>query len=297
MVFMLLFIWMLSIAAMGSGQNRYYTSLARASYYTEGGEPPGQWAGNAGRELRLSGQVKPKQLQALFDGFDPHNGRRLVQNAGQMTGRYGRKPGWDFTFHIPKSASLLWAMGDRETQKAIQEAAWEAVKSTIELLEQEAGRSAKGKGGREHIPAKLLVAVFPHASSRAMDCDYHLHCLILNVGVCEDGQTRSLLSRPLYQWSPVACRHFRVAFEAELRERLGVDIERQVTEKGVKKPLWEIRGLPEGLAALFSKRRGEMEEYLREKKLESPKAATVAASPRVPARSRSHLASNSFRGG
>jgi len=274
MIAMVLFIWMLSIAAMGSGQNRYYTSLARASYYTEGGEPPGQWAGNA---LRLSGRVKPAQLQALFNGFDPHNGRPLVQNAGQMTGRYGRKPGWDFTFHVPKSLSLLWAMSDRETQKAIQEAAMSAIKSTMELLEQEAGRSAKGKGGCEHVPAKLLASVFPHHVARSQDPDLHYHVLILNVGVCEDGQTRSLLSRPLYQWSPVACRYFRVALEAELRERLGIDVQRSVNEKDVKKPLWEIRGVPEGLAALFSKRREEIEKRLGEKKLESPAAATVAA--------------------
>ncbi len=268
---------MLTIAAMGSGQNRYYTSLATTAYYTEGGEPPGQWAGGAAKPLGLSGQVKPEQLQALFDGFDPHTGRPLVQNAGQMQGRYGRKPGWDFTFHVPKSVSLLWAMSDRDTQKAIQEGARSAIKSTIELLEQEAGRSAKGKGGCEHVPAQLLVAVFPHASSRAMDCDYHLHCLIQNVGVCEDGRTRSLLSRPLYQWSSVACRHFRVALEADLRERLGLDVERPVNEKGVKGPLWEIRGAPEGLAGLFSKRRQEIEKHLGEKKLDSPAAATVAA--------------------
>jgi len=268
---------MLCIAAMGSGQNRYYTTLTQASYYTEGGEPPGQWLGSGSRALGLSGKVKPEQLQALFKGFDPRDRRPLVQNAGKMTGKHGRKPGWDFTFHVPKTVSVLWALGDRRTQVAIQEGALAAIQQTIQLLEEEAGVSAMGKKGWRHVPAKLTVGVFPHGTSRALDCDYHLHCLILNIGLCEDGQTRSLLSRPLYQWSPVASRYFRVALEAELRQRLGIDAHRPVDEAGLKKPLWEIRGVPKDNTKLFSKRSDAMEKLVGKEGLESAAAATVAA--------------------
>ncbi|MEO1718295.1 MAG: relaxase domain-containing protein, partial [Planctomycetota bacterium] len=44
---------------MSSGQQSYYTQLAREDYYLEGGEPPGQWRGQGAEALSLFGEVSP----------------------------------------------------------------------------------------------------------------------------------------------------------------------------------------------------------------------------------------------
>ena len=79
---------MLSVASLKTGQHRYYVELVSLNYYTEGGEPPGLWAGSAAREFGLEpgSKVDARHLERLCAGFDPHTGEALVQNAGKKPG-------------------------------------------------------------------------------------------------------------------------------------------------------------------------------------------------------------------
>ena len=67
---------MLSIGSMGSGQEGYYTNLAREDYYLAGGEPEGRWWGGGAEKLGLSGPVNAEELGALFRGYAP-DGRKV----------------------------------------------------------------------------------------------------------------------------------------------------------------------------------------------------------------------------
>jgi hypothetical protein len=69
----------LSIAAMTSGAERYYASLAREDYYTEGGEPPGVYAGSGATALGLEGKASKNALRNLFAGRSANGKDELVQ--------------------------------------------------------------------------------------------------------------------------------------------------------------------------------------------------------------------------
>jgi conjugative relaxase-like TrwC/TraI family protein len=133
---------MLSIAAMSSGQEQYYVALTQEGYYLHGGEPAGQWFGRGAAHLGLDGDVKAEELCALFRGF-ASDGTPLVQNAGKEN----RQPGWDLTFSVPKTVSVLWSQADDQTRTTIQQCVDRAVEKTILDLENEAAACRVGRGG------------------------------------------------------------------------------------------------------------------------------------------------------
>ena len=80
----------------------YYTT---ADYYTEGQEIVGSWGGLGASRLGLSGTVDKFSFERLCDNLDPKTGEPLTVRT-----RTERTVGYDFTFSVPKSVSLLtWA--------------------------------------------------------------------------------------------------------------------------------------------------------------------------------------------
>jgi len=234
---------------MAAGQCNYYLDLGRSDYYLEGGEPPGQWLGQAARELGLEGQVSPEALRNLFEGYAPDGGRELVQ-----LGR-GHQPGWDLCFSAPKSVSVVWAVGEREAREAIQEAHDRAVEAAVGYLEDAASFTRRGRGGAELERAGLCVATFQHGTSRAQDPQLHTHALVLNVALREDGRFGTLRSRDLYQHKMAAGALYRSELAARLRE-LGFELERD-------RSAFRIQDVPKALEELFSKRRAAIEAELK----------------------------------
>lgn len=255
---------MLSIGAMAAGQATYYLELAREDYYLEGGEPPGRWFGRGAEALRLAGAVEKKELHRLFDGFSPR-GKPLIQNAGDLR----HQPGWDLTFSAPKSVSVLWSQADQATRKEIQQAHDAAVKAALSYLEETAAFSRIGKGGHGRVPAGLVVALFDHGTSRALDPQFHTHALLVNVTVRADGTTGTLLSKPIYQHKMATGAIYRAEFAVELERRLGLEIERDKTS-------FKLSRVPQGIVDFFSKRRAAIEERLSSSGVETAAAAAFA---------------------
>src|SRR6266446_10449889 len=85
---------------------RYY---ATADYYSQGQELVGSWGGKGASRLGLSGTVDQFSFERLCDNLDPRTGDPLTVRT-----RTERTVGYDFTFSVPKSVSLLYAMsGDQ----------------------------------------------------------------------------------------------------------------------------------------------------------------------------------------
>ncbi len=304
----------------------YLLSLARADYYTAGGEPPGQWFGSGAQALGLTGTVKPKVLRQLFRGLSPDGQRKLVRNAvgtrlpernppgsnpaqgkdpgkgaavvdapvqevgkgvgkrvvdgkaptrtgdkvpakdmstGEADGQPGgkkapdllvireRQGGWDLTFSAPKSVSALFAIAPPSERETILQSQEAAVKKTLADLEKEIGFSRRGPGGILQVPAKLAFALYLHVTSRAQDPQIHSHCVLLNVGVREDGTTGTIVSQKVFRWKMLAGALYRVNLARELRSRLGLSLR-------TEKTWFQIEGVPAALMEAFSKRRKEV---------------------------------------
>jgi conjugative relaxase-like TrwC/TraI family protein len=257
---------MLSIKALKLGDERYYLALALEDYYLQGGEPPGIWLGTGAKILGLTGNVTNEQLSNLFRGYSPDRQMTaLVQNAGHPD----RQPGWDLTLNVPKTVSVLWSAASERIRAEIEAAETIALERTISYIEEHLARSRIGKGGTNDVPARLVVAAFPHTTSRALDPHLHYHPLIMNVGVGPDARTRTVLSFPFYQNKMLLGALFRAELAHELVERLGLALSRERT-------WFEVDGVPPALAREQSTRRREIEEELGRLGVETAAAATYA---------------------
>src|SRR5580704_15321741 len=114
---------MLRITQQDSAKDakRYYAS---ADYYSEGQEIVGSWGGEAARLLGLQGVVDKDSFERLCDNLDPKTGRQLTART-----RTERTVGYDFTFSVSKSVSLLYAMsGDQDIMAAFRGAVDETMR-------------------------------------------------------------------------------------------------------------------------------------------------------------------------
>src|SRR6202051_3911857 len=120
-----------------NGAKRYYSS---ADYLSEGQEIVGSWGGEGARRLGLEGVVDKLSFDRLCDNLDPRDGKQLTVRT-----RSDRTVGYDFTFSVPKSVSLLYALtGDQQILDAFRN----SVAETMREIESEMSTRVR-KGGRD----------------------------------------------------------------------------------------------------------------------------------------------------
>lgn len=251
--------------AIKAGQGEYYLSLAGVDdYYTAGLEPPGYWLGLGCMELGLQGNVEKDQFRHLLQGLSPDGARKLVRNVDAE-----RRAGWDLTWSVPKSVSVAWSQAEPVTRQQIEHCLHRAVASGVTYLETVGGVSRRGEDGHIHESARLLLAAFPHSTSRDQDPQLHVHTLLLNIGVRRDGSTGTLEPRGLYRHQMAAGALFRTELAALLESELGLRSRREGRS-------FELIGVDTGLMAHFSKRRAAIEAELARTGLSGAKAAEAA---------------------
>src|SRR3984885_7796225 len=137
------------------GAKRYY---ATADYYSEGQELVGSWGGKGAARLGLDGTVDKMSFDRLCDNLDPQTGLPLTVRT-----RSERTVGYDFTFSVPKSVSLLYAMsGDQ----GIMEAFRTAVDETMREMEAEMKTRVRKEGqDRNRDTGNIVWAEFIHKTS------------------------------------------------------------------------------------------------------------------------------------
>src|SRR6516162_1933847 len=128
----------------------YYTT---DDYYSEGQEIVGLWGGKAASMLGLVGTVDKFSFERLCDNLDPATGNPLTVRT-----RSERTVGYDFTFSVPKSVSLLYAMsGDQ----GIMDAFRGAVDETMREIEAEMKtRVRKGGQDSDRMTGNMVWAEF-----------------------------------------------------------------------------------------------------------------------------------------
>lgn len=167
--------------------------------------------------------------------------------------------GYDFTFSLPKSASVLWAVADAATQARIAEAHHAAVADVVAFMERELAATRSGAGSRDSAVAQaevtgMIATAFDHFDSRAGDPQLHTHVVVSNkVRTLFDGKWRSLDSRPLHAATVAVSELHTAVFADHLTRALGVGWERR--DRGTdRNPVWAVATVPEELVTEFSSR-------------------------------------------
>lgn len=185
----------------------------------------------------------------------------------EESGRGMRKAvaGFDFTFSIPKSASVLWAVSDAGTQSLIADAHHAAVAEMVAFIEREVAATRVGAAGRNGAVAQadvsgVIATAFDHYDSRAGDPHLHTHVVISNkVQTVHDGKWRSLDGRPLHAATVALSELHEAVFADHLTRAFGVEWEARDMGRD-RNPAWAITKVPERLVAEFSSRSRQIDE-------------------------------------
>lgn len=284
---------MLSVAKLSPGQEGYYERSVAAGlddYYAGHGEAPGVWEGSAARSLGLVGEVREGELGLLISGRCPADGTRLREHARPRTIRVDEvdpesgevgpverelRPvaGFDLVFGAPKSVSLLHALGDEKTRRAVVEAHDDAWQAALRYLEDEACVVRRGRGGavRERAPG-FVAAAYRHRTSRAQEPHLHTHLIVANMGQGEDGAWRALDGGLILRRHRLAAGYlYQAHLRADLTASLGVEW------GGATRGMAEIAGVPGTVLREFSTRRRQIEERLETSEGRGWRSAQVAA--------------------
>jgi conjugative relaxase-like TrwC/TraI family protein len=270
---------MLSVAKLTPGQESYYERSVAAGlddYYAGRGESPGVWVGRGARELELEGLVHEGELGRLIRGHHPHTDAELrrhrrarlitIERINPLTDervvetkKLAPVAGFDLVFSVPKSVSLLHALGDEEARRAVNEAHTSAWQAALAYLEDEAcviRREAQGRR-REHAVG-FAAAAYQHRTSRAQDPHLHTHVIVANMAKSpSDGKSRALDGEPILKSYRLAAGYlYQAHLRAELSRSLGVEWEHP------RKGMAELRHVPREVIREFSTRRAQVVEQL-----------------------------------
>ncbi|MCZ2341355.1 MAG: relaxase domain-containing protein [Bacteroidales bacterium] len=240
-----------------AGAKRYY---ATADYYIDGQELVGQWGGKGAERLGLSGTVGKQAFEQLCDNLDPRTGQPLTVRT-----RTERTVGYDFTFSVPKSVSLFYALhGDRQILDAFRS----SVDETMREMEAEMKTRVRMAGRDENrTTGNMVWAEFIHTTSRPVDGvpdpQLHAHVFVFNSTFDqEENRWKAGQFRELKRDAP----YFQAAFRVRLANRLQ-DIGYGVVRK---RDDFEIAGIPKGILARFSRRTELIEQIAQEKGITNP---------------------------
>ncbi|WP_346234295.1 MobF family relaxase [Parafrigoribacterium mesophilum] len=207
-----------------------------------------------------------ERIRDRVAGFDA--GLSVDERAAAVTaieaGEAGNTPrravaGYDYTFSVPKSVSVLWGLANADTQSLIATAHHQAVADVVGLMEREVAATrtgvSAGDGAVAQVEVTGLIAMgYDHYDSRAGDPQLHTHVVISNkVRTVYDEGWRSLDGRPMHAAVHALSAHYNAVLADHLTRVLGVGWERR--DRGRDRTLaWEIARVPEELIEEFSSR-------------------------------------------
>ncbi|MEZ6034558.1 MAG: MobF family relaxase [Planctomycetaceae bacterium] len=219
-----------------------------------------QWGGKGAALLDLQGTVGKREFEQLCDNRDPRTGQPLTVRT-----RSERTVGYDFTFSVPESVSLLYALHDDQQVLA---AFRSAVDETMREMELEMKTRVRKSGNdKNRTTGNMVWAEFIHSTSRPVegvpDPQLHAHCFVFNSTFDQpEDRWKAGQFRELKRDAPYFQAAFRVRLANNLQD-LGYDIVR-------KRDDFEIAGISTGILSRFSRRTELIEQTAREKGISDP---------------------------
>ncbi len=193
-----------------------------------------EWHGKLAEEFGLAGARKRGTLCAARGRPAPlippsslyviASSRSTEARMGRQSRRVEHRAGWDATFSAPKSVSLTALVGGDDR---VRDAHREAVNVALSELERYTQARIGGNHAAETTGA-FIAAKFEHDTARPVDGyaapQLHTHAVIFNVAVRDNGQTRALQERGLFESQQFATAVYQSELTYRLRN-LGYEIE------------------------------------------------------------------------
>ena len=252
---------------------------AEQNYWKQDDRALGEWHGKLAEEFGLAGGVDEEHFARLADGQHPITGEQLVRHRivqeyegtdGKTVAPVEHRAGWDATFSAPKSVSLTALVGGDDR---VRDAHRQAVNIALNELERYTQARIGGNSPAE-TTGQFIAAKFEHDTARPVDGyaapQLHTHTVIFNVTERENGQTRALQERGLFESQQFATAVYQSELTFRLR-KFGYEIE--AGRSGAP----EIRGFSQEYLDASSPRSQQIREHLEKSGYQGPEAAQIAA--------------------
>jgi conjugative relaxase-like TrwC/TraI family protein len=167
--------------------------------------------------------------------------------------------GFDLTFTVPKSASIVWALGEDNIRQVVLDAHRAAMTDALAWFEDVALFTRTGVDGCAQVRTRGIVAVsFDHWDTRTGDPNLHTHVVLANKVQGADGGWRSVDSRALHHAVVSVSEVYDNLFADELTRRLPMVWGWR--DRGPKRtPGFELDGVSEELLTQFSTRAAQVD--------------------------------------
>jgi len=180
--------------------------------------------------------------------------------------------GYDVSFTLPKSHSLLLAFADETTAAAIEQLYTAGVGATFDWLEGQTAYGMRGHHGEgktaQTVPGSGFVGwSMVHRAARPVgdrvvgDPHWHVHVTIANMTRGVDGgwSTVAAGGRDLMRHAPAADHVLKALVRRRLSEQFGVTFARSE-----RTGAWEVAAIDDATLRVFSKRGASIEAMLRD---------------------------------
>ncbi len=180
--------------------------------------------------------------------------------------------GYDVSFTLPKSHSLLLAFADETTAASIERVYTAQVAATFDWLETQTaygmrGRHGEGKSAQTVAGSGFLGWSMVHRAARPVgdrvvgDPHWHVHVTVANMTRGTDGgwSTVAAGGRDLMRHAPAADHVLKALVRRRLVEQFGVEFVRSE-----RTGAWEVAAIPDATLRAFSKRGASIEAMLRD---------------------------------
>jgi conjugative relaxase-like TrwC/TraI family protein len=245
-----------------SAAKYFEEGLSKQDYYSEKGEVQGLWQGKLAEQLNLKGEVTKSDFQSIASNINPTNEEQLtVRNSPN------RRAGYDATFSVPKSVSLVYSMTkDKDILDAFHSAVSDAMKEVEKDMQTQAGQ---GKNKHYETTGNIAWAGFMHFRARPVEIEteqgkmqvpdphLHQHCFIFNATWNEKKERfQAIEMGTIKENAP----YYEAVFNSKLATNLqkaGYEIERNERD-------FELKGFDRSVIEKFSQRTQEIDKKAQE---------------------------------
>ncbi|EOE0042675.1 MobF family relaxase [Acinetobacter baumannii] len=230
--------------------DNYYTNEQQSLDQTE-------WYGRGAQVLGINGeQIEANIFKDLLEGRveDQQLGRVRKDENGQSY--IDHRAGIDLTFSAPKSVSIMAEVF--ENQDVLQ-AHLDAVKDTISAIEDHYTQTRISVDGtiQKSESDNLVVALFNHNTSRALDPQTHTHAVVMNMTLNDKDSWTALSNEVIYDNQATIGSIYNSNLAQNLRA-IGLDVEVKDNQGN-----FEIAGFTPEMIQEFSQRRTQIIESLK----------------------------------